>query len=79
MPVRRFERNQQFSTESVHLGDEEMKVALKCMETTQNICCRGHTHIAHITAGIGFWTYVDWYFFAHLSEYYTSLKPITIF
>jgi hypothetical protein len=31
------------------------------------------------SAGTGFWTYVEWDFFAHLNEYYTPLKPITIF
>jgi hypothetical protein len=40
---------------------------------------RDHTNIANISAGIGFWTYVDWYFFAHLCEYYTTLKPVTFF
>jgi hypothetical protein len=33
------------------------------------------------SAGIGFWTYVDWFFFflAILSEYYAPLKPVTFF
>jgi hypothetical protein len=49
------------------------------MGTTWSICCRDHTKIAHISAGTGFWTYVDWDVFAHLSEYYTPLKPVTLF
>jgi hypothetical protein len=44
----------------VNLHDDEMKVVLKYMRTMQSICCRDHMNIAHISAGIGFWTYVDW-------------------
>jgi hypothetical protein len=29
------------------------------------------TLLAHISAGIDFWAYVEWDIFAHLSEYYT--------
>jgi hypothetical protein len=58
----------EFSTECASLCDEELKGVLKCMGTTQSICCRDHTYIAHISADIGFWTYVDWDIFAHLSE-----------
>jgi hypothetical protein len=36
-------------------------------------------NITHVSAGTGFWTYVDWDIFAHLSDYYTPLKPVTIF
>jgi hypothetical protein len=32
-----------------------------------------------MSAGIGFWTRVDWVFFAPLSEYYTSLESVIIF
>jgi hypothetical protein len=35
--------------------------------------------LAHISAGIDFWTYVQWDFIAHLSEYYTYIKPVTTF
>jgi hypothetical protein len=35
--------------------------------------------LTHISAGIGFWTHVDWDIFAHLSEYYTPFKPVTFF
>jgi hypothetical protein len=31
-----------------------------------------------ISVGTGFWTYVYWKFFAHLSKYYTPLKPVTL-
>jgi hypothetical protein len=27
---------------------EDLKVALKCMGNTQNICCRDHKNITHI-------------------------------
>lgn len=54
------------------------KVELTCMGTTQNICCRDNLKITHITAGIGFCTYVDWEFFAPLSEYYKTWKSITL-
>jgi hypothetical protein len=34
-----------------------------CLKMHGNhICCRDHTNIAHISAGICFWTYVDWDF-----------------
>jgi hypothetical protein len=38
---------------------------------THRTCCTDHTHIAHISVGTDFWTYVDWDSFAQLSEYYT--------
>jgi hypothetical protein len=59
------------------LCNEELKVVLKLMGTTQNICCRYHMNIANISSGTVFWT--QWNFFAHLSEYYTPWKPVTIF
>jgi hypothetical protein len=36
-----------------------------------------YAELAHISAGIDFWTYVDWDFSAHSSESYTlsSLQP----
>jgi hypothetical protein len=49
------------------------------MGSIESICCRDHTNIAHISAGIFLWTYVDWDLFAHLSEYYTPLKSVNIF
>jgi hypothetical protein len=35
---------------------------MKCLGTTQSICCRDHTNIAHVSTGTGFGTYVDWDF-----------------
>jgi hypothetical protein len=43
----------------------------------QSICCRAHTNITHISAGVGFWTYIDWDVCTHLSEYCTPLKHVT--
>jgi hypothetical protein len=40
--------------------------------------CLARHWIAHISTGIGFWTYVDWDFRTHLSEYCTPLKPLTL-
>jgi hypothetical protein len=51
------------------LCDEELKVVFKGMGTTYSICCQDRMNIAHISVGTGFWTYVDWGFFVHLSEY----------
>jgi hypothetical protein len=79
MSARRLEWNQEFSVGCAPLCDEELKVVLKCTETTQSMRCRDHTNIAHITAGIGSWTYVYWEFLARLSEYYTLLKPVILF
>lgn len=57
--VRRFERNEEFSTDCAPLRHEELKVTLKCMGTTY--CCRDHTTMANISAGSCSWTkYVDW-------------------
>jgi hypothetical protein len=53
------------------MRDEELKVVLKCMGTTHSIFCRGHTNIAHISVGSGFWAFIDWESLAYLSEYYT--------
>jgi hypothetical protein len=47
---------------------------LQCYPSIQS-----NAELAHVSAGTGFWTYVDWDFFAHLSEYYTPLKPVTLF
>jgi hypothetical protein len=49
------------------------------MGTTRSICCGYHTNIADISAGTGFWKYVDWELLAHLSEYYNPLKPVALF
>jgi hypothetical protein len=69
---------QQFSTECAPLCDEELKVVLNCMGATWNICCRDHTNIAHILAGIYFWTHVDREFC--LFEWVlTAVKPVTLF
>jgi hypothetical protein len=32
----------------------------------------------HISAGTVFWTYADWDFSAHLSEYYTPIKTVNL-
>jgi hypothetical protein len=55
-----------FSVEFVPLCDEELKVWLKYLRTTLSIRFSDHTNIVHFSAGIGFWTYVEWEFFAHL-------------
>jgi hypothetical protein len=49
---------------------------LKCMCIIENICCRNHINIAHISADTGFWTYVDRELFINLSEYFSPLKPV---
>jgi hypothetical protein len=79
MPVRTFGWNQEFSTKYAPLCEEKLKVVLECMGTKRSICCRDDTNFARISAGIGFWTYVDWAFYAHLNEYCTPLKPVTLF
>jgi hypothetical protein len=33
----------------------------------------------YLSAGIDFWMYAGWEIFAHLSQYYTPLKPVTLF
>jgi hypothetical protein len=38
------------------------KIVLKCMGTTQIICCRDHMNIAYSSAGNAFWAYIDWDF-----------------
>jgi hypothetical protein len=40
---------------------------------------QSNVKLAHISAGIDFWTYVDCDFFAHLSEFYTFFNPVTPF
>jgi hypothetical protein len=73
MPVRKFKQNQEFLADCTSLCNEGLKVVLKNMGTTCSIYCRNHTNVTHISAGTGFWTYIDWDFFAYLSEHY-SLK-----
>jgi hypothetical protein len=34
---------------------------------------------SHISASTGFWVYVDWDYFAYLSENYTPSKRVTLF
>jgi hypothetical protein len=60
MSINRSEWNQEFWTECTPLSDEGLNVVLKYMGTLQRICCRDHMNIAHISAGICFWTYVHW-------------------
>jgi hypothetical protein len=55
---------------------------LLCAKTSGKMCCNAwelHTNIAHIAACTGFRTYVDWELFAHVSEFYNALKPVTLF
>jgi hypothetical protein len=66
MPDRRIEWNQEFLINCTPLCNEELKVVLKCVGTTQSICCRDHTNIGHISAGIGFWIFG----LAHLMRLY---------
>jgi hypothetical protein len=61
------------------LSNKELKVVLKFMGATYSICCRDHTSVAHSSTGNVFWKYVDCDSFAHLSEYYTPLKLVTLF
>jgi hypothetical protein len=49
-----------FDRACTSLYNEELEVVLKCMGATYSICCRDHTNIAHISAGMDIWTYVDW-------------------
>jgi hypothetical protein len=60
------------------LSGDSSESCAKMHGNHQIICCRDHTNFTHTSAGIGFWTYVDWDRFAHLSEYYTLLKPVTL-
>jgi hypothetical protein len=46
-------------TRVASLCDEEPKVVLKCVGTTKSTCYEDHLIIPHISAGTGFWTYVD--------------------
>jgi hypothetical protein len=39
---------------------------------------QSNTKVAYIKAGLGFWTYVDWDLFCHLSDYYIHLKPANL-
>jgi hypothetical protein len=64
--------------ECAPLCDEELNVVLQCIGITQSICCSDHINVTHISAGIDFWSYMlTGIFFAHLSEYYNPLKPVT--
>ena len=56
-------RHREFWRSTHFLREEQLKVALTCMGTTQSICCRDYIKISHISKGIAFWTYVDWEFF----------------
>jgi hypothetical protein len=51
-----------------------VRVVLKCKGTTNSVCCKDLTNIAHISAGICFWIYVDWEFFC---LFQWVLYPIT--
>jgi hypothetical protein len=52
---------------SLHTGSENF--TLFNMQTSQKLF--------HISKGSDFWTYADWEFFDHLSEYYTPLSHKT--
>jgi hypothetical protein len=67
-----------FDKECPPLWDRKLTVVLRYMRTTESICCRNHMNITHITAGSGFWMYVDWNCFAHLSECYIPLKTCSL-
>jgi hypothetical protein len=54
---RELSETRNFPTECASLWDEELKVVLKCMGTTRSIYCTDHIYIAHISAGISFWTF----------------------
>jgi hypothetical protein len=54
-----------------HLCEAKSWKLLKCIGTTQSMRCRDHKNIAHVSADIGLWTYVDWDFFVNLS----SIQP----
>jgi hypothetical protein len=45
----------------------------------QSICCGDNAKITHISADTGVCRYVDQDFFDHLSECYTTLKPVTLY
>jgi hypothetical protein len=59
MPVRIFEKKAGIIDKCVPLCDEDLKVVLKCIGTTQIIRCRDHMNIAHTSVRTGFWTYVN--------------------
>jgi hypothetical protein len=56
----------------------EVKDVLTCLRTTYSICCRDNTKITHILASTGFWTFVNWDFFAK-NEYYSPCKSVNFF
>jgi hypothetical protein len=62
MPGVRFGVKPEIFEECAPLCDKELKVLLNCMGTTQSISCRDHMNVAHISADIVLWTYVDWEF-----------------
>jgi hypothetical protein len=56
---------------------DELEVVLTCMGSRQSIPCTANTKITNISAGIGFWTFVDKKFC--LFEYCANLKSVTSF
>jgi hypothetical protein len=60
VPVRRFKKNLEYT-----LLCDELEVMVMCMGTAYSMCCRCHLKITHTSAGIGFWSYVDWNFLAY--------------
>ena len=69
MSRKRFKKNLEFFKEYTLLCDKELEVMVMFMGTTYSMCCRCHIKITHISAGISFWSYVEWNFLAYWSEF----------
>jgi hypothetical protein len=65
--------------EEMVTSEEDLKVVLRCMDTTQSICCEGDRNIAPIPVGNVFWSHVDRELFDNLCEYSSPLKHVTLF
>ena len=76
IPIRRVKKN--FSNSTYLLWEEVLKDVLTCLGTIHSICCRDNTKLTHISASTGFWTFVNWDFFAQ-NEYYTPCKSVNFF
>jgi hypothetical protein len=59
-----------------YVGSE---VAFKCTETCTASTVQSAHGLNRISADTGFWTCVDWKFFAQLNEYYNPLDLVTPF
>jgi hypothetical protein len=76
----------EYSTEFAPLCDEELKVVFKCMTATYRIFSRGNMNIAHISAGIRFWTCLpkwicsfNWALYPHAVTLSARCKSWTVF